>query len=115
MPYAGLNGNMPGNGPKIRGRTGTECADRTASTGFAVSSWMPFKHNPDGSLDLYVSPGAEKEANWLPAPKGAFNLVMRLLWAEERCSDWKVEPTFSDEGTRPTLCQRNSCRYETSL
>ena len=48
---------------------------------FAVSSWMPFKYNSDGSLDLYFqneSPGTDKEANWLPAPKGAFNLCMRL-------------------------------------
>ena len=48
---------------------------------FAVSSWMPFKSGADGSLDIYFqneSPGKDKEANWLPAPKGAFNLTMRL-------------------------------------
>jgi hypothetical protein len=48
---------------------------------FAVSSWMPFKTNMDGSLDLYFqneSPGKDKEVNWLPAPKGPFNLTMRM-------------------------------------
>ena len=48
---------------------------------FAVSSWMPFKYNADGSLDLYFqneNPGKDKEANWLPAPKTHFNLTMRL-------------------------------------
>jgi hypothetical protein len=48
---------------------------------FAVSSWMPFEYNGDGSLDLYFqneSPGAGRETNWLHAPKGTFNLTMRL-------------------------------------
>jgi hypothetical protein len=37
--------------------------------------------NPDGSVDMYLqaeSPGKDKEANWLPAPKGKFVLVMRI-------------------------------------
>ena len=41
------------------------------------------KKNADGSLTLYIqnkSPGADKEANWLPAPNGEIYLVMRLYW-----------------------------------
>ena len=48
---------------------------------FAVSSWMPFKRDADGSLTLYFQnerPGNDRESNWLPAPKGPFNLTMRL-------------------------------------
>lgn len=48
---------------------------------FALSSWMPLAKNPDGSVDLYFqneSPGQDKEANWLPAPDGPFNVTMRL-------------------------------------
>jgi hypothetical protein len=41
------------------------------------------KTNADGSVTLYIqnkSPGADKEANWLPAPNGPIYLVMRLYW-----------------------------------
>lgn len=39
--------------------------------------------DPDGGYTFYVqnaSPGPGKEANWLPAPKGPFQMVMRLYW-----------------------------------
>src|SRR3977135_2751333 len=39
--------------------------------------------NADGSLTLYIqkdSPGADKDANCLPAPDGPIYLVMRLYW-----------------------------------
>ena len=41
------------------------------------------KKNADGSMTLYIqkdSPGADKEANWLPAPNDTIYLVMRLYW-----------------------------------
>jgi hypothetical protein len=44
------------------------------------------KFEPDGSLAIYIqneSPGADKEANWLPSPKGKFHLMLRLYWPNE--------------------------------
>jgi hypothetical protein len=44
------------------------------------------KRDADGGLTLYVqneSPGKGKEANWLPAPKGPFFVLLRVYWPKE--------------------------------
>jgi hypothetical protein len=69
---------------------------------FAVSSWMPFKYDPDGSLSLYIqneNPGKDKEANWLPAPKGPFTLTMRLYApkSEALTGKWNPPPVTKTE------------------
>jgi len=70
---------------------------------FAVSSWMPFKYNADGSLDLFFqneNPGADKEANWLPAPKAPFNLTMRIYApkSEALTGKWNPPPVTRVQG-----------------
>jgi hypothetical protein len=52
---------------------------------------MSVRTNPtyeaDGSLVIYIqneSPGSDKEANWLPAPKGKFHLMLRLYYPSEK-------------------------------
>jgi len=52
----------------------------------ALSSRDKFRRNPDGSMDLYIqkeSPGADKQANWLPTPDGEFLLMLRLYWPKD--------------------------------
>jgi hypothetical protein len=39
--------------------------------------------DPDGGYTIYIqnsSPGIDKESNWLPAPKGPFQTILRLYW-----------------------------------
>ncbi len=51
--------------------------------------------NADGSLTLYAgsrSPGADKESNWLPAPKGRFSLYIRAYWPEPAIVDGTWQP-----------------------
>ena len=53
---------------------------------FTVSPRNNLKPNADGSVTLYFqneTPGADKEANWLPAPKGDFIAMLRMYWPKE--------------------------------
>jgi hypothetical protein len=64
---------------------------------FAISSHDKLTLNADGSLDVYVqsaSPGKDKEANWLPAPKSQFQPTMRIYSprAEVLDSSWAPPP-----------------------
>ena len=56
-----------------------------------------FKTDPDGSLAIYVqdeSPGADKESNWLPAPKGPFFMILRTYNPKSEILEgvWKAPP-----------------------
>lgn len=67
---------------------------------YTVSPRNALKYNTDGSLDLYIqneSPGKDREANWLPAPRGEFILMMRLYHPKEKApsildGSWKIPP-----------------------
>ncbi len=48
---------------------------------YAIGDRDPLKFNSDGSLDLYLqnqAPNDSQVSNWLPAPEGNFNLLLRL-------------------------------------
>jgi hypothetical protein len=56
-----------------------------------------FNKDSDGGLTLLIqneSPGKDKEANWLPAPKGPFVMALRLYWpkAEALEGKWTAPP-----------------------
>jgi hypothetical protein len=64
---------------------------------YLINSTMLDKlhRDADGGITLYVqnaSPGKDKEANWLPAPKGRFFAVLRNYWPEASVvnGDWKA-------------------------
>jgi hypothetical protein len=53
---------------------------------YSLSQRDTFVTNADGSVDLYLqaeSPGPDREANWLPAPKGKFIPMLRLYWPQD--------------------------------
>lgn len=70
---------------------------------YNLSQDDPLVMNPDGSLDLYIqadAPGGDKEANWLPAPRGEFKLVLRVYGPS------KEQPSILDGSWTPPPVQR---------
>jgi hypothetical protein len=54
---------------------------------YTLSQHGKLVSKPDGSVDLFLqadSPGQAKEANWLPALKADFILMLHLYWPKER-------------------------------
>ena len=62
---------------------------------YALGDRSNMKPGNDGSLTIYIqseSPGADKQANWLPSPKtGTFKLALRLYVPKKQVADgtWK--------------------------
>lgn len=58
-------------------------------------------YNKDGSLTLYIQhdqpASTAEQANWLPAPAGAFHLILRMYLPEPQVLDgsWKVPPVVA--------------------
>jgi len=56
-----------------------------------------FQRDADGGLTLMIqseSPVKDREANWLPAPKGPFSMIMRLYWPKAEATEgkWTAPP-----------------------
>jgi hypothetical protein len=61
----------------------------------SIGSRDGLRRNRDGSLDIYVqarSPGRARPANWLPAPEGAYEIVMRLYAPQPSATDGTWQP-----------------------
>lgn len=73
---------------------------------YTLSARDALKHNADGSVDLYLqatSPGAAREANWLPTPQsGKFIPMLRLYWPKE------TPPSILDGTWKPPPIERAS-------
>jgi hypothetical protein len=74
---------------------------------YTLSQRNQLAQNADGSVDLYLqkeSPGAGKEANWLPAPSGDMNLMLRLYWPRA------TDPSILNATWKPPKVERSEER-----
>jgi hypothetical protein len=62
---------------------------------YSIGDWNGLTLDPDGALPIHVQharPAARLRSNWLPAPPGPFNLLLRLIWPEQVVLDRRWTP-----------------------
>jgi hypothetical protein len=70
---------------------------------YAIGDRDKLHRNADGSIDLYIQhqkPSGVLAANWLPAPSGSFNLLLRMYWPKDSVLNGAWEPPPVIPGTR---------------
>jgi hypothetical protein len=90
-----------GNTPPVRGFWSVTMYDATgyfvpnALNRYSLHSGDPMHLNPDGSLDIVLqkdAPSGPLHANWLPAPSGHFNLLLRMYWPKQPVLTGRWQP-----------------------
>jgi hypothetical protein len=62
---------------------------------YSVGDRSGMQPDADGGLTIYVqkdSPGADKQGNWLPAPRGQFFMIMRTYLPAQDIVDQTWQP-----------------------
>ncbi len=70
---------------------------------FALGNRDSLKRNPDGSLDILVQhekPSDDRVANWLPAPAGPFQVLLRVYWPKESLVNGSWDPPPVERAAR---------------
>ena len=74
---------------------------RNRKNKYAVASYTEgLKFNPDGSLSVYMArelPAGVPVANWLPIPRGAFNIMLRVYGPDGSVADNTYVPPAIDQ------------------
>jgi hypothetical protein len=62
---------------------------------YSIGDWHGLTLDADGSLPIRIQhpqPAAGQRPNWLPAPPGPFNVLLRLIWPQEEVLDRRWAP-----------------------
>lgn len=67
---------------------------KNAINKYAIHFYDELVYNDNGSLDILIQHAKPKEnvSNWLPAPAGQFNVVLRLYWPDKEVLNGQWKP-----------------------